>query len=247
MGSAAYGGGNFDENQTKINNYFKAILIEMNKSLVAKDMVAFNNSVADFYGESKLLLDIFVKSRTYPWGNNCTKNNYDATILLCKFFNLNVGDALTAFLNEYFTNSGTTVSNTYQGSGLINSSQIINALYFETMTAVQPLNNWQPKPKVIPAFVVTAYVANAPIGLGIDAASVIKELVVSAANYSPRTNPNGNGNGNSNPNGNGNGNNNPDLPNNKTQAGFGAIWWLLVGGALIYGVKTFSQTTKITK
>jgi hypothetical protein len=231
VGNSAYTHGAYIDNANKITAYFQNIIIAMNKALVDKNMNAFNESVADFFGETKLFQKTFEVKLSEGWPSNCTTKRFQQTIAICQFHRDNVGEALSIYLNQYFTNSGATRTDVYSSEGLETSLKIWGMYLGTSQTINQPVNNWQPKAVTIPAFAITPYVFSTSVGAPINPQDVLKELVIKAADYTPSKN-----------NSNGSGLN--DLPANTTQAGFGVVGWLLVGGAMIYGVKEFSKPTK---
>lgn len=231
---SAYDPNGLKLNIVKINNYFTEIITSMNKNLVDNNIDEFRLDVADFIGESKLFQKTFEVKLAEKW-NACTSGNFRTTITLCNFYRDTVSKALVIYLNEYFINSGTQAPITLTSVGLEEVKGIWGMSLRNPQSIVQEVIKWTPKEKLIPAFVITPAVINSNSSL-MNTIDFLKELVIVAADYTPSNNNNNNNNGNP--------NNNPDLPSNTTQAGFGAIGWLMVVGAILYGVKQFSGTNK---
>lgn len=225
---SAYGASKFKATKEFTEKYFNELILKINTAVQDADDVSFSTHVNEFFGMTTLLLLAAIQSRKYDWSSSCTRGNLDANIAMFKFYQVNVGLALTTWLGDNFT-----IDASKPKTPIIYNNDKTNTLPLKfdgtqgtnpKVIFIQRTISYIPKLKTINAFELTPYFSEKAGTTSFDPLQFLEGLTTVANSFTP---DNGNGGGGTNePNNNGN-EVDPNNPNSKT-AGFGVFGWVLV-------------------
>lgn len=235
IGGSGFTKGKLDANLSKIYAYYESTLTAINKAVADHNDVELAKLVAEFYGTSKIFVLAMEKKRAEGW-NSCSRDNFDANLKVLRFFRDTVGSALKAYIQNYYNTGAVSGTLTFSSNGLESEK---GYMFMSTgITLSENKYNLALKPIVtqVPAFEVTEYLTkkfDSPTPVNpVDYLSTLKEIItVFQPNTGAGTNPN-----------------TPIDPTTgqpyvtpPSEAGMGILGWGLIGGAILYGVKQFSN------
>lgn len=233
IGGSAYTEPKMKEYLGKMELYFNNLIDKINQAVVDKNEVAFANSVAEFYAVAQLGVTASEKKLSEGW-NTCSENVIKVIIQAFKFYNKDVNQALTAWLNDGFIVNGKNGLKIFKSDDLYSVHGIGGTS--KGLILGSPIYLYSPKAKTIKRFEITPYVADlSSTTTSFNPLQFISGLSTALASFSPNTSD-GASDGFNLENQTGN-----NAAPTQT-AGLGTAGWLIIAVGVAVAIKGFSNT-----
>ena len=232
IGGSAYSEKDMKTILGKMEVYFNNLIAKINTAIANNDDEAFALAVNEFYAVTELGITASKKKLSEVW-NYCSSNVLKVIIKAWEYYGITVKKAFDTWLNDNF-NKDLLVTG---GSKTYNSSDLFD-LYgmggtTRKLTLVKTVNYYDPKPKTIPKFQITQYVADSSAATTFDPLLFLSGLSQVAGSF-------GTGNGSTNPNTGTNINGGNIKPPTQT-AGFGWLGWVVMLAGLGFAINGFAN------
>jgi hypothetical protein len=172
--------------------YFNKLIDKINAAVKSNNKAELGRSIAEFDAMSDFFVALTQVCKAKGW-SSCVTSRINVNEKAFIFYRDVVGKALDAWIADNFTvDSSTNGTLTFQAAGLEQKHGLRYLCDYAKSTSIT-IQNFTPKPKAIPAFEITKYVADNPTNF--QPVTFVQGLYNTVLDLSPATNtiPNGNG------------------------------------------------------
>lgn len=202
IGGSAYKSDYLQRNMAYMNSRFAGIVNKINSAVSASNMDALSSAVAEFKVTANLIHTTYVRKKGSKDWNSCSKRNFDATIKAATFFKDKCGQALEAWVNEYYVKGAQTsslqLSNEGWEDGFSTNTGMWGMKLTPWITVTEPKYSYSIKNYVrqVPAFAISEYLVQIEkSGTSFNLGTFLQGLTTIAGSFQGSGSGTGSGNG----------------------------------------------------